>query len=292
MTMMTGGRWRSRGGSRRGPAGPARLARLTRLTRLTRLAWPAGLENPAEPGTLAEPGISAEPGAPAVPQVVWVYGVTDSLRPGQIAGLTGVGGERVRALTAAGLTAVVGSVDAPTFGEHALATLLADLTRIELIGRVHHQVITSIAAAGPVLPLRLATICPDDGTVRRLLEQRSAEFAVLLNTLRGMEEWGVKVFAGAGAGRDGLAESEEASVEMIDRTLSGIAIAARRNPPEEPLLADATEWMIFNGAYLIRGGRAAEFTAATNALAGAHPGLQVRLTGPWPPYSFADSVEA
>lgn len=275
LTMMTGGRWRGRRGTSRGPAG------------LTRPA-----ENPAEPGVPAQPGISAEPGTPAVHRVIWVYGVTDSLRPGQIAGLRGVGGERVRALTAAGLTAVVGSVDGRTFGEHALATLLADLTRIEQIGRVHHQVIARIAAAGPVLPLRLASICPDDGTVRRLLEQRSAEFAVLLDTFRGMEEWGVKVFAAAGTGRDGLAESEDASVEMIDRALSGIATATRRNPPEEPLLADATEWMVFNGAYLVSRDRAAEFTAVATALARAHSGLQVRLTGPWPPYSFAESLEA
>lgn len=97
---------------------------------------------------------------------------TDSRQPDQIAGLTGVGRERVRAVAGAGLTALVGSVDARTFGEDALAFLLADLTRIELLGRAHHRVIACMAAEGPVLPLRLASICPDDDTVRGLLRAR------------------------------------------------------------------------------------------------------------------------
>lgn len=84
-----------------------------------------------------------------------------------------------------------------------------------------------MAAEGPVLPLRLASICPDDDTVRSLLEQRSAEFALLLDTFRDMEEWGVKVYAEPGAGRDGLAESQKASVEVIDRALKGCTPGSR-----------------------------------------------------------------
>lgn len=79
---------------------------------------------------------------------------------------------------------------------------------------------------------------------------------------------------------------------MIDRALSGIAIAARRHPPEEPLFAGAGDWTVFNGAYLISSNRAAEFAAVANALARMYAGFQVRLTGPWPPYSFADSPDA
>lgn len=88
----------------------------------------------------------------------------------------------MRGVAEAGLIAVVGSVDTEAFGEQALASLLADLTRIELLGRAHHQVITCVAARGPVPPLRLATVCGEDRTVRRLLAQRSREFAVLLET--------------------------------------------------------------------------------------------------------------
>ncbi len=98
--------------------------------------------------------------------VVWVYAITDGLAPDLLAGLTGVGGEQVRAVTEAGLTAVVGSVDERAFGERARAGLMSDLPSIERLGRAHHQVIACVAADGPVLPLRLATVYPDDQTVR------------------------------------------------------------------------------------------------------------------------------
>lgn len=228
---------------------------------------------------------------PAEPRVIWVYGITDNLQPEQIAGLTGVGGEPVRAIAETGLIAVVGSVDARTFGDQALAPLLADLTRIERLGRAHHQVIACIAAGGPVLPLRLATVCRDDRTVRRLLAQRSSEFAVLLETFRGMEEWGVKLYMEVrteGARPD---EDPEARAEVIDRALSGIAIASRRHSACEPL-TDSGESMVFNGSYLLSVDRAAEFAAVANALATVQAGVRAHLTGPWPPYSFAEPREA
>ena len=75
---------------------------------------------------------------------------------------------------------------------------MSDLPSIERLGRAHHQVIACVAAGGPVLPLRLATIYPDDQTVRTLLGRSSAEFAVILDSFRGTEEWGVKVYTARG----------------------------------------------------------------------------------------------
>src|SRR5215469_12350327 len=135
--------------------------------------------------------------------VIWVYAITDRLVPEQLNGLTGVGGERVRAVSEAGLTAVVGSVDAEAFGEQARTSLLSDLASIERLGRAHHQVIACVAAEGPVLPLRLATVYPDDQTVRELLWRGSAEFVVMLEAFRGTEEWGIKVYLGADEPQDG-----------------------------------------------------------------------------------------
>jgi hypothetical protein len=264
--------------------------------------------------------------------VVWVYAITDSPAPDLLSGLTGVGGEQVRAVTEAGLTAVVGSVDAGTFGEQARADLMSDLPSIERLGRAHHQVIACVAAGGPVLPLRLATIYPDDQTVRTLLGRSSAEFAVILDSLRGTEEWGVKVYAGAEdaaspqaaqagpaaetAGRpdgpsapvalvtghsepvtpDGdlvrpmpAAGDAEAFAEMIDRALAGIAIASRHfTAAQEPGFGDSRKCLVLNAAYLVLSDRAGEFTTVARALARGYQGMGTGLTGPWPPYSFAD----
>jgi hypothetical protein len=50
--------------------------------------------------------------------------------------------------------------------------------------------------------------------------------------------------------------------------------------------------MVFNGSYLLSGDRAAEFAAVANALAKVQAGVRAHLTGPWPPYSFAEPHEA
>jgi hypothetical protein len=261
--------------------------------------------------------------------VIWVYAITDRLVPEQLNDLTGVGGECVRAVSEAGLTAVVGSVDAEVFGEQARTTLLSDLASIERLGRVHHQVIACVAAESPVLPLRLATVYPSDQTVLTRLRQSSAEFAVMLESFRGTEEWGVKVYVGAGeeaqadhaapdetvttagdvltGAEDGLASpadelsvpdagsvkpvpgrDAEACAEMIDRALSGIAVATRRQAAAEPSLDGPENWLMLNAAYLLNSDRAGEFAAVARALAGTHTGMRADLTGPWPPYSFAD----
>src|SRR6266702_2342590 len=214
--------------------------------------------------------------------VVWVYAITDGLAPDLLAGLTGVGGEQVRAVTEAGLTAVVGSVDERAFGERARAGLMSDLPSIERLGRAHHQVIACVAADGPVLPLRLATVYPDDQTVRTLLGRSSAEFAVILDSLRGTEEWGVKVYAGT---EDAAAPP---SAEMIDRALTGIAIASRHHAAQDPHLDGGGKCLVLNAAYLVLSDRAGEFTAVARALTRTHQGMGAGLTGPWPPYSFAD----
>jgi len=263
--------------------------------------------------------------------VVWVYAITDGLAPDQLAGLTGVGGERVRAVTEGGLTAVVGSVDARAFGEQARGALMSDLPSIERLGHAHHQVIACVAADGPVLPLRLATIYPDDQTVRTLLGRSSAEFALILESLRGTEEWGVKVYADAedaaapqaaqtepaeepagyldavsGFGDGVTSHSEpgrpdgdlakpfsavekvEAFTEMIDRALTGIAIATRHHSAQDPRFGSSDKCLVLNATYLVLSDRAGEFAAVARALTRAHQGMGVGLTGPWPPYSFAD----
>ena len=86
------------------------------------------------------------------------------------------------------------------FGESSIASMLGDLADIEPIGRAHHEVVATIAADSPVVPLRLATIYPDDETVSALLAEHHAELTELLESLRGTQEWGVQVYLRPAAG--------------------------------------------------------------------------------------------
>ena len=247
-------------------------------------------------GALPTLQATVPPPAAAPDEVVWVYAITDARLPGQLPGLTGVGGEPVRAVTAAGLSAVVGSVDARSFGEQALGRLLGGIEAIARVGRAHHRVIERAAAAGPVLPLRLATLHPDDSTVRALLASRCAEFGDLLEKFRHRVEWGVRLY-GRPPGPDPVRDPEtvaevESAADLIDVALSDIAVAARRQPGEDPQFADRGEWLALSAAYLLDADHTAGFTATACGLTARHPGLRVELNGPWPPYSFVDGLEA
>jgi Gas vesicle synthesis protein GvpL/GvpF len=234
---------------------------------------------------------AGRPPGPAEDQVIWVYAITDALSPRQLDGLTGVGGESVRPVTEAGLSAVVGSVDALAFGEHALASTLGGLDNIERVGRAHHQVIACAAATGgPVLPLRLATIHPDDNTVRALLARRHGEFAGMLDRFRNTVEWGMQIYGPAGPAE--AVERAEDFADAIDSALSDIAVATRRQPGEDPQSTSRAEWMVRSGAYLLPADRAVEFTAVAHTLASGEYGVRADVNGPWPPYSFVDELEA
>jgi hypothetical protein len=242
-----------------------------------------------------------------VSKVVWVYAVTTDLDAGRISGLTGVAGEPVRVVTEAGLDAVVGSVNGAVFGEKSLTSLLTDISSVETVGRAHHEVIASAASEGPVVPLRLATTYPDDATVAALLAERSSELAALLEAFTGTQEWGVKVYVEPWAdaaeydwltgtasglepqpGREWRWVTAEAWAEKIGQVLNAIAVATRRHPSPEPDPAQPAGWLALHGAYLLPAQRSAEFTATVRALTAEHEALRTEVTGPWPPYSFAE----
>lgn len=253
----------------------------------------------------------AFPTSPGSSEVVWVYAVTTHVDPARLAGLTGVAGEPVRLVNEGLLSAVVGSVSDTAFGEMTLPSFLADLTAIEEAGRAHHRVISRVAGEGPVLPLRLATVYADDETIAALLARRYLELATTLESFRGTQEWDVKVYLKPskhaddhgvldltsidGAGEPCQAGDElppwttlEACADEIGRKLSRIAVATRRRPSPLPSPADNSGWVVLSSAYLVDTEHAARFSEIVTTVTAAHTALRAVVTGPWPPYSFAD----
>jgi hypothetical protein len=214
----------------------------------------------------------------------------------------------------AGLAAVVGSVDDHEFGAQALRRNLEDLDWLATTARAHDAVVSAVARSGAMVPLRLATIYRDDEGVREVLAARRADLEAALLRVAGRTEWGVKAYGdravlaspaepeptAAGAGTAYLlrrrvqlsadVETERRASEAAGRihtTLAAFAVAARRHQPQDPRLSGRHEWMLLNGAYLVDDDRTDEFADAVAAQDGAHRGIRLELTGPWPPYSFS-----
>jgi hypothetical protein len=247
------------------------------------------------PRELARPHVWPEP--PQRPDasdaVVWIYAVVADQAASRLAEVTGVAGEPVRAVTVSGLSAVVSTVG-DVIGK-PLASLLSGLAAIETAGRAHHDVIAHLAEAGPVVPLRFATVYPDDATIRNLLAQRHAELSRMLESFRDKQEWDVKIYVEPGPDGTGDDSSRHSPrwtlaverAERIARSLSGIASKTQRRPASVPLAGEARR-LVVDGAYLLDSERAQEFASIVETTAAAHAALRAELNGPWPPYSFAD----
>ncbi|NBH01751.1 GvpL/GvpF family gas vesicle protein [Amycolatopsis sp. SID8362] len=247
-------------------------------------------------------------------QGVWLYAVTGQPDPAVLGELTGVAAETPRFVEAAGFAAVVGDVPLSSFGEEALHRNLEDLDWLAAVARAHDSVIVSLIDRGPAIPMRLATVYHGDDRVRHLLESRAAEFGRALGQVAGRTEWGVKIFvapapepapaAGGpfprGAGTAYLARrraaltsrerQEQCAVEQANRThaaLAALADDARTHPPQSRALAGEDAPMILNGAYLVDNRHTLRFAEAVAACDQDNDAIVVRLTGPWPPYSFS-----
>jgi hypothetical protein len=255
------------------------------------------------------------------PLGVWLYAVTRDLDPRRLAGLTGVAGEPVRTVAAAGLVAVVGSVGLAEFGEQGLRRNLEDLDWLESTARAHDTVVNTVVRLGPTVPLRLATVYLDDERVRASLVDRRADFAAALDRVARRTEWGVKAYAdpdalagpapapaeggGGGAGTAYLLRrrAQLSAREVVERTavryaeeihaaLLRAAVDGRRHPAQHPQLTGRREWMLLNGTYLVDDPRANQFAEVVRALDAEHRGVHLELTGPWPPYSFSGVDDA
>lgn len=248
----------------------------------------------------------------------YVYAVSRAFDPALLSGLTGVSEAPVRTVERAGLGALVSTVSLAEFGEEALQNNLEDLEWLETTARAHHGVVEAAAGVAATAPLRLATLYHDDARVRELLEDQYDVFADALARIEGRAEWGVKAYADPDAfasggeaqssepaspgmaylqrrrgQRRGKEEAQQAAAgraEDIHARLDNLAAGSRRHPPQDQRLAGHEGWMILNGAYLLDEDRVGDLRAAVAELEDQE-GIQVELTGPWAPYSFAGLEE-
>ncbi|MCX4547131.1 GvpL/GvpF family gas vesicle protein [Streptomyces sp. NBC_01565] len=210
----------------------------------------------------------------------------------------------VRTVRAGELVALVS--DAPTELKAKRRDLLA-----------HQRVVIQAQAGGPVLPMRFGGVSPDDDAVGTVLSEHHDQYLERLEALAGRDEFNVKAnhdeeavlfavlaadpelrarhqanrSAGGGTHEDKLlfgelvaravSERERADAVLIAETLAPLTRGVHRGP-------ESTGWLA-NLSFLVDRERREDFLAAVRALHEQHEHLQVQVTGPLPPYSFADA---
>ncbi len=248
---------------------------------------------------------------------VWAYAVVSGeVAADSLGRLHGVAGEPVRGVSGSGLTAAVGNVGLDQFGEAALRRNLEDLDWLAATARAHDAVISALARCGPVVPLRMATVFLDDGRVRQLLDARHDDFVAAINQVTAREELGVKAYPNpkvltgedesgnrpgeklTGAAylmrrRRALASQDDAfriaaaHAEHIHAELLKHAVDGKRRPASDRRLSGRDGWTVLNGTYLVETDKIDAFRAAVATIDHNTPGIELEITGPWPPYSFA-----
>jgi hypothetical protein len=221
----------------------------------------------------------------------------------------------VRLIEHDGLAALAREVSLSEFGEDVLPLRLNDPQWLEANALAHEDVLQAFLETG-VVPLRFGAIYRDVRDVERMLEARSAFFRDALARLRGHVELGVKAWlvgsprptdgSGSAAGgraylerrRDELAAAREsvqhatAVVRDVHRRLLEVAVDGVVNRPQPRELTGRSDEMILNAAYLVPvGDETLVHTVARLAPDGADAGVELEITGPWPPYNFVPEDE-
>lgn len=228
---------------------------------------------------------------------VHVYAVVRDGHP-LPASLAGVDGELVRLVGSDDLAAVVG--DVPEGRE---------LTEQDAVG--HLELLTTLAADGPVLPMRLGTVAPDEGAVRaEVLDVASDDLRRQLAAVDGLvevhldvtddEDARMRTVVAADPGiRDGVygPDSLDRRLQVGERVAAHLADLRAADAQAvtdrlAPLVVDHTrradvEGSVLRAAYLVRGDEMDAFDAALDDLNAGYGGtLRFTRVGPLPVFSF------
>ena len=231
--------------------------------------------------------------------IICVYALT-SPAPARLR-LTGVAGEKLRAISVSRIAAVVGEV------RRAPAPAVRNLRR-------HAAVVEAIAARAPaILPARFATTVVDGEELRFILTSRSATLRRRLRAVRGRCQMTIRLAAPSepesddaplasrstvmGRTRLRVANGATQGTQYLQRRVA-MAAKARAIPGFEPIRAAVHRFVkdervekragIVTVNHLIPRAAVPRYIAAVDRAA-AESHLRLLVSGPLAPYAFADN---
>jgi hypothetical protein len=217
-----------------------------------------------------------------VTRVLYLYAILARVPRG--ARLRGLAREPVRFLRSGRLVAAVGEVDAAP--EPELGNL-----------RGHDRIVRRLAdATNAALPARFGSLAPSAEALRASLRPRTRALLKALARVTNRQQMTLRVRATSRppvpAGGPGtrhlrrVAARDPRALAEVRALLEDLRPLVRAQEVE-PAADDAGAGRIH---HLVDRGGAARYRARLRQAARARPQLLVTCTGPWPPYSFAESA--
>ena len=218
--------------------------------------------------------------------MIYVYAITEGV-PAELPAHGGLGGARLRTLEHGALAAVY-SEDPP-----------ARLEPTENALWRHEQLAEELMAAHAVLPMRFGTRLEDEQELRELLIERAPGFAAALAAVRGKVELGVRATIEPEPGTPAPPASGRAYITgKLERRRAAARLGETLHAELGHLASASTFKLVgdprpvFAGSYLVERGRVEAFRQGFEPARAARPGVELACTGPWPPFSFTDPLEA
>jgi hypothetical protein len=229
-------------------------------------------------------------------------------------GLEGMGKPRLLAL-AEGLWLVVADAPLDRYGSEPIERRLADVDWVSRCALAHDAIVDHMSRLGAVIPVKLFTLFAGDARALSHFARTRKRIDRLLRHVAGREEWGVQVTLDERLALKGrleirrtpdvprsgtsfllLKKNEKDAVkalyadatqeaQRIFETLSRYADDARQRTPQQ---GGGSIRALLDAAFLVESRRGSEFKRAVGALVREleSRGYRIRLTGPWPPYTF------
>lgn len=155
-----------------------------------------------------------------------------------------------------------------------------------------HQFVSAVFREGTVLPFRFPTILETPDELRTHLEEQARRYMTALRASEGLAQFEARVFVKAAAPADANSGTEylearkrlrELANQAVGQLLAGLDDYLREHHVKESQQATRV--------YLLaERARAAAFREAAAKVA-IPAGVEVRLSGPWPPTEFLPSGE-
>ena len=237
-------------------------------------------------------------------QVCWAYCVLPAGSEG-IDAVEGVIDAPVRVVTGTASRSRSATCRPRSSGRTCCHARLADERWTVGLAMAHFRAIEAIFRAGPVLPLRLATVFSSAERALAMLDTHHDRLSEALVRVTGSAQWTVRVTVSAPRGTDVEAssgtdylravaarrddaasrhEADAAAAAELHQALADLSVAAERDTTSPPS-------HLLSGVYLVRAEQTGRFQDVLSR-ASEHPdALILDVRGPLAPYSFVPRLE-
>lgn len=203
--------------------------------------------------------------------------------------------------------AVVADAPLDRFAADVLQQELQDVESISRHAFAHAAVIEFFFRRAAVIPLKLFTLFSSDETAREHVRGRLPALKRMFGALRGLEEWGVRIFAGEAeeestrtvdSGRDYLQVKKRlqqqavapsrATIRAVNGAIRSLGRHASKMRKEVFPPPGRGRPYVAGASFLVKATRRSAWKTHAAKLGAtlAADGHRLDMSGPWPPYHF------